>query len=55
LITATEADTFRKFVVPGLHTAGWNDDQIGEQRSITDGRIVPVGKGFVRKLPKRVD
>ena len=28
---------------------------IAEQRSITDGRIVPVGKGFVRKPPKRVD
>jgi hypothetical protein len=25
-------------------------DQIGEQRRITDGRIVPVGKGFVREL-----
>jgi type I restriction enzyme R subunit len=54
---ATEADTCRKFVVPRLLAAGWDNDphSIAEQRSITDGRIVPVGKGFVRKPPKRVD
>jgi type I restriction enzyme, R subunit len=53
----TEADTCRKFVVPKLQAAGWDDDphSIAEQRTITDGRIVPVGKGFVRKPPKRVD
>jgi type I restriction enzyme R subunit len=53
----TEADTCRKFVVPRLQAAGWDDEphSIAEQRSITDGRIIPVGKGFVRKPPKRVD
>src|SRR5499427_6162661 len=53
----TEADTCRRFVVPRLQAAGWDDEphSIAEQRSITDGRIVPVGKGFVRKPPKRVD
>src|SRR6266436_1175957 len=53
----SEADTCRKFVVPKLLTAGWDNDphSIAEQRTITDGRIVPVGKGFVRKPPKRVD
>ena len=53
----TEADTCRKFVVPKLQAAGWDTDphSIAEQRSITDGRIVPVGKGFIRKPPKRVD
>ncbi len=52
-----EADTCRKFVVPLLQAAGWDDEphSIAEQRSITDGRIVPVGRGFVRKPPKRVD
>lgn len=52
-----EADTCRKFVVPLLTSAGWDADphSIAEQRTITDGRIVPVGAGFVRKLPKRVD
>jgi type I restriction enzyme R subunit len=40
-----------------LQAAGWDDDphSIAEQRTVTDGRIVPVGKGFVRKPPKRVD
>src|SRR5213079_873676 len=53
----TEADTCRRFVVPKLQAAGWDNEpySIAEQRTITDGRIVPVGKGFVRKPPKRVD
>src|SRR6516225_6070145 len=53
----SEADTCRKFVVPKLAAAGWDNDphSIAEQRTITDGRIVPVGKGFIRKPPKRVD
>ncbi|MCX5826299.1 MAG: DEAD/DEAH box helicase family protein [Deltaproteobacteria bacterium] len=53
----SEADTSRKFIIPKLQASGWDDDphSIAEQRSITDGRIVPVGKGFVRKPPKRVD
>lgn len=52
-----EADTCRKQVVPRLQAAGWDEEphSIAEQRTITDGRIVPVGKGFVRKPPKRVD
>ena len=52
-----EADTCRKFVVPLLQVAGWDDEPhaIAEQRSVTDGRIVPVGRGFLRKPPKRVD
>lgn len=52
-----EADTCRKLVVPKLQAAGWDDEphSIAEQRTITDGRIVPVGKGFIRKPPKRVD
>jgi type I restriction enzyme, R subunit len=53
----TEADTCRKFVVPKLQTSGWDNEphSIAEQRSITDGRIIPVGKGFIRRPPKRVD
>src|SRR5438876_2431755 len=53
----TEADTCRKFVVPKLQAAGWDNEpySIAEQRTITDGRIVPVGKGFVRRPSKRVD
>jgi type I restriction enzyme R subunit len=53
----TEADTCRKHVVPLLQSAGWDNEphSIAEQRTITDGRIIPVGKGFIRKPPKRVD
>jgi type I restriction enzyme, R subunit len=53
----TEADTCRKFVVPLLQSAGWDNEphSIAEQRTVTDGRVVPVGKGFIRKPPKRVD
>lgn len=51
----TEADTCRKYVLPGLYEAGWTDDQIGQERYFTDGRIVPVGDGHVRKPGKRAD
>jgi len=52
-----EADTCRTFVVPKLQAVGWDNDphSIAEQRSVTDGRIIPAGRGFVRKAPKRVD
>ncbi len=50
-----EADTCLKFVVPKLQSAGWDNEphSIVEQRSITDSRVIPVGKGFVRygRLP----
>jgi type I restriction enzyme R subunit len=53
----TEADTCRKYVVPALQQSGWDAEPhfIGEQRTITDGRVVPVGTGFIRKPPKRAD
>jgi len=56
-VALSEADTCRKFVVPKLQAAGWDNEphSIAEQRSITDGRIVPVGKGFVRKPQQRPD
>jgi type I restriction enzyme R subunit len=52
-----EADTCRKFIVPKLQTAGWEMEphEIAEQRYITPGRIVPVGKKYVRQSGKRVD
>ena len=51
----TEADTCRKYVLPQLYAAGRTDDQICEQRSFTDGRIVNVGSGHYRKPGKRAD
>jgi len=52
-----EADTCRKLVLPRLRAAGWDSEphSIAEQRTITDGRIVPAGRGFIRKPPRRVD
>jgi hypothetical protein len=37
-----EADTCRKFVVPKLVAAGWDNEphSIAEQRTFTDGRIL---------------
>lgn len=52
---ATEADTCRTYVVPRLHSAGWTDEQIREQVTFTDGRIIPVGSGHTRKAGKRAD
>ncbi|MEI7728863.1 MAG: DEAD/DEAH box helicase family protein [Verrucomicrobiota bacterium] len=51
----SEADTCRKFVLPKLYAAGWNDDQIVEQRSFTDGRIVVSGPKVWRRAQKRAD
>jgi type I site-specific restriction endonuclease len=39
----TEADTCRRYVLPKLYAAGWTDEQISEQKSFTDGRIVVAG------------
>lgn len=51
----SEADTCRKFVLPKLYDAGWNDDHISEQKTFTDGRIIVVGSKCYRKKPKRAD
>lgn len=52
-----EADTCRKYVVPRLQAAGWDTDphSIAEQRSFTDGRIIPHGSSAKRRPDKQVD
>lgn len=50
-----EADTCRTFVLPKLYGAGWEDTQISEQKSFTDGRIVLVGDRAIRRKQKRAD
>src|SRR4030095_11757405 len=50
-----EADTCRKYILPNLYAAGWNDDQISEQKSFTDGRILVVGNKARRRPCKRAD
>jgi type I site-specific restriction endonuclease len=54
---STEADTCRKYITPALQAAGWDDPphSIAEQRTFTDGRIVPVGEKCRRLPQKRAD
>jgi type I restriction enzyme R subunit len=51
----TEADTCRKYILPKLYASGWNDDQINEQRTFTDGRILVTGSKYTRRPQKRAD
>ncbi len=51
----TEADTCRRYVLPKLYAAGWTDEQISEQKSFTDGRIVVTGDKVRRLAQKRAD
>ncbi len=51
----SEADVCRKYVLPKLHSSGWNDDQINEQRTFTDGRIMVAGTKVYRHPHKRAD
>lgn len=51
----TEADTCRKYVLPGLYASGWSDDQINEQKTFTDGRVVVAGDKIIRGPQKRAD
>ena len=50
-----EADTCRTYVLPNLYSAGWEDTQISEQKSFTDGRIMLVGSRAIRRPQKRAD
>jgi type I restriction enzyme, R subunit len=54
-LVINEADTCRKYILPKLYAAGWNDDQISEQKSFTDGRILVVGNKARRRPSKRAD
>ena len=52
-----EADTCREFVVPKLREAGWEEPphSFTEQRTFTDGRIIPIGNKVRRGVQKRAD
>jgi type I restriction enzyme, R subunit len=51
----SEADTCRKYVLPKLYEALWTDEQISEQKTFTDGRIVVSGRSAKHSTPKRLD
>lgn len=52
-----EADTCRKYVLPKLVDSGWETEphSFTEQRTFTDGRIIPVGGKVRRGKQKRAD
>ena len=52
-----EADTCRKYVLPKLIDAGWDNDphSFTEQKTFTDGRIVVAGSKVNRRSQKRAD
>jgi type I restriction enzyme R subunit len=52
-----EADTCRTYVLPRLVETGWDNapHSFTEQRTFTDGRIIPVGDKIRRGKQKRVD
>ncbi len=54
---SSEADTCRKYVVPKLTDAGWENEphSIAEQRTFTDGRIIVAGGKVRRGKQKRAD
>jgi type I restriction enzyme R subunit len=53
----SEADTCRRYVLPKLQAAGWDDEphSFSEQRTFTDGRIVVAGRTVRRGPQKRAD
>ena len=53
----TEADTCRRYVLPKLDEAGWNQEphSLNEQKTFTDGRIVVTGNRVKRRPQKRAD
>jgi len=57
MTTFNEADTCRKYVLPGLVDAGWDNEphSFTEQRTFTDGRIIIVGNKIRRGKQKRAD
>lgn len=55
--SVNEADTCREFVLPKLRAAGWDEKPYSftEQRTFTDGRIIPLGSRIKRGKQKRAD
>lgn len=53
----TEADTCRKYVLPKLIDAGWDNEphSFTEQKSFTNGRIVVIGSKIKRQPQRRAD
>ena len=52
----SERDICSKFIMPALISAGWDlKDQIAEEKTLTDGRIIVRGRMVARGQKKRAD
>lgn len=50
-----EAEVCMRYITPMLNDSGWDSEHIGREQPITEGRIIPSGKGGKRKAPLRAD
>jgi type I restriction enzyme R subunit len=51
----TEQDISSKYILPAVRSAGWSENQIREQVTFTDGRILVKGNAVKRGKRKRAD
>ncbi len=51
----TEADTCCMNVRPTRYKADWTDEQIDDQHTFTDRRVIPTAKRVRRRPQKRAD
>lgn len=51
----SEADTCRKEVLPKIYDSQWSDEQILQERTFTDGKIIVIGRKGKRKKAKKFD
>lgn len=52
---SSECDIISKYILPAIEQAGWNQDQIRQEVSFTQGRIFVKGKKTSRGFRKRAD
>ncbi|GHF50767.1 type I restriction enzyme R subunit [Amycolatopsis bartoniae] len=55
MVDYLEDETCRRFVLPALDRAGWNEDQIAPQYTINAGRIRVTARGHQRDQELRAD
>ena len=52
----SETEIRTRYITPALVKAGWNYNNIHEEKSFTDGRVIDEGKGkYSRGVRKRTD
>ena len=52
----TETEIRTRYITPSIVKAGWNYDNIHEEKTFTDGRVIDKGRGeYSRGERKRTD